>query len=347
MTPPWPDKAFNFERNAHVRHVAFSPSGSQLAFCIFNSNTAQNIFHIWDRWGKETLLEGHTEYIHCLEYSLDGEYLASGSADGSIRIWHTDSFHCASSNPDIERGTRTPKQADKSLVVTRSAISLSFSRTDSNLLASGSGEINVWNLLASGPGRSNGEINMWIQQACIHTLYLGRGPIRTLFFAGGADSACIALTNAMSIIRIWRAEGSSDLASEIIGEADPGDREGNAPSVVFSPNGSFLATSFYSRSRNESTVALYDLETMTKNQHVVMSGFEAKCVAVSPDSKQLVVGGEDASILLIQTDDFSIQRALEVSATHVLPSVLSVAFDPTCRFLAVGSQNGRLEIRSL
>jgi hypothetical protein len=35
MTPPWPNKSFNLGHSAW--HVAFSPSGSQLAFCI---NTA-------------------------------------------------------------------------------------------------------------------------------------------------------------------------------------------------------------------------------------------------------------------------------------------------------------------
>jgi WD40 repeat protein len=318
-----------------VRNLVFSPSGSQLAFCINNRNTPdQYVVHVWDRWGKETLLEGNTEYMYCIEYSLDGEYLASGSRTGSIRIWHSESFRTKSSRTQIERPTRTPKQADIILVGSDlCSTALSFSRTDSNLLASGG---------------SNGEIKLWnvLEQACIHSFNSG-GFIRSLFFAGGTDSACIALTYDMSIIRLWRAEGSSDFASETIGEVDPG---GFPPrDAVFSPSGSFLASIFNSRSGNvyESTLALYEVETMTKTQSFVMPDLFATFVAVSPNSKQLVCVGDNARIRLFQTDNLSIQRALEVSAARAIPAVLSVAFGPTCRFIAVGCDGGRLELRSL
>jgi WD40 repeat protein len=332
MSPPWPNKSFNLQFN--VRYLAFSPCGSQLAFCIFNSRRKRFVIHIWDRWGNETLLEGHT-YVNCMEYSLDGQHLASGSAhgDGSIRIWHTESFHPTASTPYMERPTRTPKQADTIILDNRfSTTALSFSRTDSNILASGGlkGEIKVWNVT---------------EQACIHYFNPGRDHIRSLFFAGGAESACIALTHAMSFIRLWRAEGSSDLSSETMREADQGGTGLN--SAVFSPCGSFLAAVLTSRIGNEfaSTLASYELETMTRTQSVVMPWCNATCVAVSPDSKQLVYGGENGRIRLLQTGDFSIQRDLDT--TGEANAISSVAFDPTRRVLAFGYPDGRLEIRSL
>jgi WD40 repeat protein len=129
-----------------------------------------------------------------------------------------------------------------------------------------------------------------------------------------------------------------------MGEAD---LEGNVPvRAVLSPSGSFLATSFGSRTRNESTIALHEIETMTKTQSVVMPGFMAACVAVSPDSKQLAVyGGDNGRIRLLQTDGFSIQR--NIDTTGEAKRVCSVAFDPTCQVLAIGYQGGRLELRSL
>jgi WD40 repeat protein len=269
-----------------------------------------------------------------MEYSLDGEYLASGSSDGSIHIWRQESFHTTPSNPDSERPTRTPKQADKILLGSRNSniIALSFSRTDSNMLASGglNGEIKVWN------------VN---EQSCIHTFNPRRGRIRPLIFVGGADIACIAGTRDGSIIRLWRAEGSSDFSSETIGEAYPG---GFSPrDEVFSPSGSFVAANFTLRTgdRFASTTALYELETRTKTQSVVMSDFFATCFAVSPDSKQLVCGGNNGRIRLLQTDDFSIQRDLD--ATGEGEAIYSVAFDPTCRILAIGCDGGRLELRRL
>jgi WD40 repeat protein len=262
--------------------------------------------------------------------------LASGCRDGSIRIWSRESFHATASTPHMERPTRTPKQADKILVGSPfSFTALSFSRTDSNLLASGgaTGEIKVWNIK---------------ERAFIHSFDSGRGYVISLLFAGGADSSCLGVTRSESIIRLWRAESSSDFASETIGELDLGEPDLGGlpiPGAAFSPSGSFLATSLSARTRHESTLALYELEPMTKTQSVVMPGFFATRVAVSPDSKQLVVVDRRGRIRLLQTDDFSIQR--DVDTTGEANAVCSVAFDPTCRVLAFAYQDGRLELRSL
>jgi WD40 repeat protein len=266
----------------------------------------------------------------CLEYSLDGEYLASGSSDGSIRIWNRESCNTTSSQANRERPTRTLKQADTNPFLNRTLRVLSFSRTDTNILASGgdNGEIKVWNIK---------------EQACIHTVNLDRGPIHSLVFAGGEDTACIALAGA-SVIRIWKPKGASDFTIGIIGDADV---SGHTLRAEFSLSGSFLTTSSLSRAGdgNKSTLALYVLEPMTKTQSVVMPGFVAACIGLSPDSKQLVIGGHKGRIHLLQTDNFSIQRDLD--ATAEAKTVCSVAFDATCRVLAIGSHNGGLELRSL
>lgn len=350
MTPPWPNKAFNVG-HATVRHVAFSPSGSQLAFVIDAGQTTrwqnqrydaiyQTVVHIWDRWGNETLLAGHTAETYCLEYSLDGEYLASGSADKSIRLWHTESFHTTSSKIFSERLTGTPEEAD--IILSRglsdAVISLSFSRTDSNLLASGGrdGEIKLWNVR---------------DQACIHSLPVPRSSIGSLFFAGGAGSACIAVTaDTGSIIRLWKAESSSDFATETIGEAAGQGRK--ITDAALSRCGSFLATASYSYSSNVQgqTLALYDLETMTNTQSTgFMPGLSFTCIAVSPDSKQVVVGDLSGRIRLLHTYDFSMQRDLDTrKRSSGGLSVSSVAFDPTgtCRVLAFGFNDGTLELQT-
>jgi WD40 repeat protein len=268
-----------------------------------------------------------------MEYSLDGQHLASASQGGSIRIWRAESFHTTASHVDSESPTRTPKQADTIFVGSRfSFTTLSFSRTDSNLLASGgyNGEIKVWNIK---------------KRACIHSFDPGGGSIRCLFFAGGADIACLAVTHAMSIIRLWRSEGSSDFATETIGEVDP---RGLSPrDAAFSPSGSCVAASFFSRTGNESILALCELETITKTQSVVMPDFESTCFGLSPDAKQLVVCDYTGRIRLLQADDLRIQRDINTGGGGPDVPVWSFAIDPTCRVLAFGCQDGRLELRTL
>jgi hypothetical protein len=73
MTPPWPNKAFYMMK--HVGKLAFSPSGSHLAFAATTATeNPAYVIHVWDRWGKEILL---VSAISRVEYSSDGEYLAS------------------------------------------------------------------------------------------------------------------------------------------------------------------------------------------------------------------------------------------------------------------------------
>ena len=325
MTPPWPNMTRNFGHHSGVSEVTFSPTGTQMAFEV---STDQNVIHVWDRWGIETLLAGHFCCILCLEYSSDGEHLASGSNNGSIRLWHTESFRTTSSRSSRERLTETPGQADTILSGGRKFVTaLSFSRTDSNILASGgsAGNIKVWNVK---------------EQACIHSFDAGRGYIHSLFFAGGADGTCIAVANSGSIIRLWtRVEGSSDFASETIGDIG---QVGETVAVI-SPSGDFLATNKYS------CIESYKLETMTKTQSLVMPDFNvypATCFAVSPDSKQLVIGGLRGEIRLVQADDFSIRRDLDTRGEPVQ----SIAFDPTCRVLAftsAGTRRRKLKVRTL
>ena len=41
------------------------------------------------RWGPEThrTLTGHSDVVQCVGFSPDGQLLASGSRDGTMRIW--------------------------------------------------------------------------------------------------------------------------------------------------------------------------------------------------------------------------------------------------------------------
>jgi WD40 repeat protein len=136
----------------------------------------------------------------------------------SHRLWHAEYLHAPSSKTSRERPTRKPERAEKILFGGRNqaVTTLSFSRTDSNLLASGG---------------SHGEINMWNvkEQACIHSIP-GMGFFKSLFFAGGTDSACIAAAGDGSVIRLWRADLSSEFASEAICRS----RRKHLPCIIFS-----------------------------------------------------------------------------------------------------------------
>jgi WD40 repeat protein len=341
LTPPWPNT--RLPTTHHVRAVAFSPSGSHLAF-----GTDRAIVHVWDRWGKETLLRGNTGNVTCLEYSSDGTYLASGSGQGGlIRLWPTKSFHTTSTSTSSETTTTIPlaQQADSSILLGNNSYvaALAFSRTDSNLLSSVGwlGKIKLWNVK---------------EQACIHSFQGPRNTILpTLLFPGGNRSVCNAVISTRSMIRLWRVEGSSEFTSDTIDI--PGTDQGHPGRTVvcrtFSPCGCFLTIAYSTPTRHQSgtRIDLYEVETMIKSQSVVIPGFASVCSAFSPDSKQLVLGGTQGQIRLLPTDDFRIQRDLNTRgggpARTLNGRIRCVAFDPTCRFLAFGGEYGRVALRTL
>ena len=53
--------------------------------------TVPSGFGTWRRGQEVARLEGHTNYVFSLAFSPDGTSLASGSGDGTVRIWDTES----------------------------------------------------------------------------------------------------------------------------------------------------------------------------------------------------------------------------------------------------------------
>jgi WD40 repeat protein len=67
------------------RHIAFSPDGSLLG--AFSEDNRRLV--LWDTANGSRLAElaGHNDILTSLAFSPDGTLLATGSADGTVRLW--------------------------------------------------------------------------------------------------------------------------------------------------------------------------------------------------------------------------------------------------------------------
>ncbi|KAJ8078543.1 hypothetical protein AAF712_001453 [Marasmius tenuissimus] len=79
---------------SHTLNLPYSPSSASIhpilqdRFVTGNQGDEWVRVHGMDGTERE-VLKGHHGPVHCVEYSPDGEMFASGSEDGTIRLWQT------------------------------------------------------------------------------------------------------------------------------------------------------------------------------------------------------------------------------------------------------------------
>ncbi len=79
-----------------LRNVVLGPNGKYLAACVERENFAR----LYDcTTGHESSLPGHRDFISGLAFSPDATTLATGSVDGTIRLWNTATGQCSFTLP--------------------------------------------------------------------------------------------------------------------------------------------------------------------------------------------------------------------------------------------------------
>jgi len=74
-----------------IRNAVLSPQGTQIAVCI----ELENVARLYDcASGAERDLAGHRDFVSGVAFSPDGATLATGSVDGTIRLWNTATKAC-------------------------------------------------------------------------------------------------------------------------------------------------------------------------------------------------------------------------------------------------------------
>ena len=283
-------------------------------------------------------LTGHTDGVNSVAFSRDGSLLASGSRDGTIRLWRV---------------------SDGALMRTLTGHgdwvnSVAFSR-DGSLLASGSRDCTV-------------RVRRVSDGALVHTLKgHGSGVLSVAFSPDGAWLASGSRDHTVLVWRVsdgaWRrtltghgdwvnsvafsrdgrliASGSRDCTVRVRRVSDGAwirTLKGHADwvlSVAFSPNGSLLASG-----SRDGTIRLWRVSdgalvrTLTGHTDGVSS------VAFSPDGRLIASGSWDGTIRLWRVSD----GALVATLTGHTSSVFSVAFSPDGSLIASGSWDATIKL---
>lgn len=296
----------------------FSPDGRSLIAAnvlggTFLARTADvNLVKVWSLSGATVLhtLPGHLKQVNCIAVSADSKFLASGSEDGTVRLWdmgtstevHTYDMGLPITSVALSRhaellaaGAEWPGSHDSDLVrvwetntgavlpgpqvLEYGVASMAFSPDDRKLaaglagLSQGGRAVKLWDTLS------------WKE---IPTTTTQEFPVDFLTFSpDGSILASAGMTDGVELLDM--IDGGS--ASRRIAHFS------NGP-FAFSPSGKELA-----RSDAQGTIHTWDIATGMESQRYATSPYahSLTAIAVSPDGGTLASGSDGPAIHLWNT----------------------------------------------
>ncbi|MDE0021100.1 MAG: Ig-like domain-containing protein [Candidatus Poribacteria bacterium] len=304
-----------------------------LLLCCF----AGFLIHSSQAQTPQTLIR-HSDEIYSVAYSPDGQKIAGGSDDGTIRIWdvsdgslirtlrgHTDGVESVAYSPD---GTRIVSGGDDNAVRIWNADTGALLQTlrehtdevpsvayspDGQKVASASSDrtIRIWDVNAGSRIRTLQRHTDGVESVA----YSSDG---TRIVSGGDDNT----------VRIWNADTGA-LLRTLRRHTD------EVYSVAYSPDGRNVASG-----SDDGTIRIWDVSdgSLIRTLRGHTDGVES--VAYSPDGARIVSGGGDNAVRIWNADTGALLRTLREHTD----GVESVAYSPDGRNVASGSDDGTIRI---
>jgi WD40 repeat protein len=283
-------------------------------------------------------LTGHTDWVRSVAYSPDGQTIASGSDDNTIKLWRV------SDGTEILTLTRH----------TYAVFSVAYS-PDGQTLAFGSSNntIKLWrvsdgayirtltghsdrvNSVAYSPdgqilasGSSDQTIKLWrvSDGAYIRTLTGHSDRVNSVAYS--PDGQILASGSYDNTIKLWGVSDGAHIRT-FTGHTDW------VFSVAYSPDGQILASGSY-----DGTIKLWRVSDGAYILNLTRHSGAVHSVAYSPDGQTIASGSSDQTIKLWRVSDGA---RIFTLISHI-NWVNSVAYSPDGQILASGSYDGTIKL---
>jgi len=286
-------------------------------------------------------LTGHSHNVHNISISSNGQILASGSWDGTVKLWNINDesliFTLPAQSADVLAMALSP---DGQIIATSIGIENTiklWNATNGNLINTLTGHTSYIRSLAFSPdgqilasGSNDQTIKLWnvSNGTNIRTLIGHTDGVDAVSFS--QDGQYIASGSHDYTCKIWNVSSGS-LINTLVGHSVW------VSSVAFSPDGNMLVSGSY-----DDTAKLWDiassnlLHTYTGHSDYVYG------VAFSPDKFTIASCSADGMIKLWRIDG----NILTTLSGHN-DEIISVAFTPNNKILASGSFDNTIKLWSL
>lgn len=287
--------------------------------------------------GRILTLTGHSGEVNAVATSPDGQKIASGSDDQSIKIWnlsrgqelrtltgHSNWVYSVAISPDGETLVSGSKdntikvwslntgQELRTLTGHSSYVNAVAFSPDGQKLASGSYDktIKVWNLNTGQESTLTGHSR------------------EVLSVAISPDGQKIASGSADRTIKVWNLNMGKELHT-LTGHS------GDVNSIAISPDGQVLASV-----SDDKTIKVWNLNTGRDLRTLTGHSGDVNFVAFSPDGQKIATGSDDKTI---KVWNLNTGEDLGTLRGH-LGSVYAVAFSPDGQKLVSGSADKNIKI---
>jgi WD40 repeat protein len=304
------------ETFSSVLCVAFSPSGEMVA-----TSTSSGKVHQWCvRDGRHYLVfqssvfQRQGDWCYAIDYSQDGQWLASGGSGRTVELWNLKTGKCWRSLNEHMAGVRTLHFSPDSCLLATAGVDRTIRIWDVNttdciqVLIGHEGTVQSIAFAPDGrsiaSGAADSTLKIWNLSTgnCLnlvgHTV-----DVRTVAYS--PDGKTLASAGDDRLIRLWSA--STGQSQRILQE-----HTNAIYSIAYSPDGKTLASA-----GDDQVIRLWDSSTGTLQKSLVGHQSRIWSIAFSPDGRTLVSGSAesknsaDRTIRFWQVETGQLQKTLQ------------------------------------
>lgn len=288
----------------------FSPDGEN----VLTASMGEDIARVWNGVsGKEVaILKGHAAEIKSASFSIDGARIATGSSDGTVRIWQQDG--------------QTWNQIAELAGHRGSVWAVLFRNEDSRLFTAGKdGYCRLWK---QSDEMSHGS-EKWIEVSTI------KASDQDLTAASmSMDGDRIVTASDDGVARLWSREVSLLEFESWASKGSMKGRSGIVHTAVFSPDGRQVASAAYGDNR----LRIWNTETFGSTAVLDPRGYATSSASFDEEGGTIVTASFNGSANIWQKD-FSTGEWKNVATLTHKGSLNDASFSPNGDWVVTASEN--------